>query len=491
MRNAFIFRVTSPLLFAGILIGAISMALVQPAAAQERTPLPTPHDVPAGDASKYLPIPAPADPSVLGVGVQRTMRLLATSTESHRNRVRIVFYGQSITEQDWTKQVTADLKKRFPNADLDIRNLAIGGFAAQWLIRPAEHDIYPLYPDLMIFHVFGANGPYEEIIKNTRSRTTSEVLMQKDHATSWPQADTKDQTNKGAWWDAMMNQVFLPQIARKYGCGLVDVRTAWIDYLKASHLQPKELTVDGTHLNAQGNYLMAGVISQYLVYRPELPAPADKTVRDVAIDATNTQADGHVKIAFTGNRIDAIAAGDAAATAKVDVLIDGKHPSEYPECYAITRPTPGAWSPLFIRRVDHDKPLVLEHWTYRVSKVNADKTWAFEISGSVTGPDGAGTSDKPFISNSGRVKIAPDDYFRGHNAPLPEGYSESWDVVPLFTDTYTAPRIENPASEYATTLAQGLTNGHHTLELIPSAGAAMPIKAVRVYEPPVPVTTTK
>ena len=51
----------------------------------------------AGD--KYPAPPAPADPGELGKGIQRTMTLLATSTPEHRNKVRILFYGQSITVQ--------------------------------------------------------------------------------------------------------------------------------------------------------------------------------------------------------------------------------------------------------------------------------------------------------------------------------------------------------------------------------------------------------
>src|SRR5208283_3669340 len=108
--------------------------------------------------TKSYPAPAPLkDDAELGANIQRTMTLLATSTPEHRNKVRIVFYGQSITEQDWSKRVADDLRQRFPNADLDIQNRAIGGFAAQILIRPAEHDLYPFYPDLLIFHVYGAN----------------------------------------------------------------------------------------------------------------------------------------------------------------------------------------------------------------------------------------------------------------------------------------------------------------------------------------------
>jgi hypothetical protein len=30
------------------------------------------------------------------------------------------------------------------------------------------------------------------------------------------------------WWDHMMNNVFLPDYAKKYRCGLADVRGAWV-----------------------------------------------------------------------------------------------------------------------------------------------------------------------------------------------------------------------------------------------------------------------
>lgn len=120
------------------------------------------------EAEKYPPVPPPADASKLGVSIQRTMTKLATSTPEHRNTVKILFYGQSITEQTWTKTVADDLRKRFPNADVTIENRAIGGFASQRLIKPAEHDLYPFYPDLLIFHVYGANQEYEQIIQNVR-----------------------------------------------------------------------------------------------------------------------------------------------------------------------------------------------------------------------------------------------------------------------------------------------------------------------------------
>ena len=49
-------------------------------------------------AAEYPPVnPGPVEE--YGYGVQRTMHLLTRSTPEHRETVRILFYGQSITQQ--------------------------------------------------------------------------------------------------------------------------------------------------------------------------------------------------------------------------------------------------------------------------------------------------------------------------------------------------------------------------------------------------------
>ena len=264
------------------------------------------------------------------------MTLLATSTQERRNTVRILFYGQSITEQEWWKHVVDDLRSRFPSANLIIENRAIGGFASQLLIKPAEHDVYPFYPDLMILHVYGSNGEYEQLIRNTRSRTTAEVLMLTDHLTQWPPAVIDEKKDKGSWWDDFMNRQFLPETARKYGCGLAENRGAWIDYLKANHLEPRALLKDGVHLNDHGNYLMAELVKRYLVYRPELGDSSWRDlVRTVELGAGKEPSwnDGVLKLEFEGNRVDLIAEASPpanSARARIAIRIDGKKPSEFP-----------------------------------------------------------------------------------------------------------------------------------------------------------------
>ena len=217
-----------------------------------------------------------------GQGIQRTMRLLATSTPTKRNHVRILFYGQSITEQSWSKQVADDIRKRFPNADLEIENRAIGGFASQLLWRTAEYDLYPFNPDLMIFHVYGSHIDYETIIRNTRERTTAEILMQTDHVTAWPPANPSEKDDKGLWWTELMNNTYLPDIAKRHGCALVDVRTGWLQHLRENKLEPNALLKDGVHLNDAGCDVMAKLVSDYLVYRPDLKEK-DARISDVSL----------------------------------------------------------------------------------------------------------------------------------------------------------------------------------------------------------------
>lgn len=82
--------------------------------------------------------------------IQRTMRSLA-GERNPGEKIRILFYGQSITAQRWRDHVVADLKKRFPEANLEIQNRAIGGFQSPALRRTAEHDLYPFY--LSLIHI--------------------------------------------------------------------------------------------------------------------------------------------------------------------------------------------------------------------------------------------------------------------------------------------------------------------------------------------------
>jgi sugar phosphate isomerase/epimerase len=234
---------------------------------------------------KTAAFPAPKLPDMSGKGryIQRTMRLLAESTPEHRNTVRILFYGQSITAQDWTKSVAADLRARFPHANLVIENRALGGFASQHLVRCVETDVVSFQPDLLIFHVFGSHDKYEDILSTVRQRTTAEILQQNDHlkATSDLDENTDPAHNppNGKRWDGFMNFNWLPKLSVKYETEFCDQRAIWKQYLRDNKLAPQALLKDQVHLNEHGNFLMAEIVKAHLRHDPQLdPSPAEAWV---------------------------------------------------------------------------------------------------------------------------------------------------------------------------------------------------------------------
>lgn len=437
----------------------------------------------------------------LGAKIQRTMTLLATSTPTQRHRVRVLFYGQSVTAGPWTNDVVKYLKETYPHADLETENRAIGGFSAPALIHTAESDLYPFYPDLMIFHVYGGDstGELEQIIARTRQRTTAEILIRTPHY-RWPKTLARDGSSDDPQAKALADQddrqaEKIREIAAKYGCELADVRQEWREHMRRHNQFPKDLLNDSVHLNKAGNQLMASLVIRHLRYDPTFPQDSWKgLVQGFPLDKSPVKRspDGRIQLTFEGNRVDVLAApGKDGALGTARVLIDGQSPSAYPQLYYSTRPSkaPGVWWPA-ISRVDWEKPRVLEKWVLRV--VESDPQGSdirFEVTGSQTGRDGSGTSKKRFVSSSGRVVIEPARWnvhgaLKYRKATIPANFEVIWEVCPLFKDVYQAPQAADPARQYPTMLAQGLRNGRHTLEIIPNGDGALPIRAIRVYRPP-------
>jgi hypothetical protein len=445
--------------------------------------------------------PLPVNLDDLGKNIQRTMTLLATSTPAHRNRVRILFYGQSVTAGKWSYALADDLRKQYPNANLIIENRAIGGYGAESLVKTADYDLYPFYPDLTIYHCWGGvkDGQQEEIIKRVRQRTTSEILLWTTHFRFDPAlpketplddpklvARTQDDEERCALWR---------DLAVKYGCEIAEVREQLRAYLKEHNLYPKDTLADSVHPNELGNFLIRKLIAPSLRYDPKFPQdPWQSLVTEVPVeDARVTQGpNGALKLAFEGNRIDVIARRtDEAKLGTAKVLLDGQAPSENPDLYYHSRPTaaPNVWWPS-INQFGHEQPLVVENWTLKFTECDVEKkVLKFALSGSVTGPDGEGDASQRFVSNSGRVVIEPSAWMviwalQYSKKPVPEGYAITWETKPLFVDTYQAPATPDASLEYAATLAQLLTNGPHTLELVPNGDGPLPIEGFKVYQPP-------
>ena len=208
----------------------------------------------------------------------------------------------------------------------------------------------------------------------------------------------------GKHWGAFMNHNWLPAVSKRYGTELCDQRGLWKRYLTENSLQPKQLLIDGVHLNAHGEFLMAQCVKAYLRYDPSLgPAAADGWVKTYEVGKDIAWHDGVLRLALEGNRVDVIVKPGAAPPAAVK--IDGRRPSEFPELYGFTRTHAkpgGKWPP--IAPVKSEKLLVLEDWTMEVVKDRQDpKNYRFTLQGSKTGPDGEGRSERAV-----RVAVRPD-----------------------------------------------------------------------------------
>ncbi|MDF1744585.1 MAG: SGNH/GDSL hydrolase family protein [Gimesia sp.] len=462
-------------------------------------------DLNAQRTSKFAKAEPAGKPVTFGAKIQRTMTLLATSTTEKRNRVRILFYGQSVTRNPWWEVVADDLRKRFPHADLEIENRAIGGYGGPVLINTAEFDLYPFYPDLVIFHVWGGieSGQQEKIIRRIRERTTAEVLLWTSNL-RWPKSvppdgdpQHPDVLAKDAQDQAISD--LYHRLGKELDCEVADVRTGMQRYLKKNNLVVKDTLRDTVHPNQLGNFLIAELIKPHLRYDPAFPDDKWKNlVTDIPVNDPRIQHkdDGSLTLDFNGNRIDVIAA--PADEAKAAVMLDGKSPSQFPDLYYHTRPspTPVAGRPAF-NRINHQSPLLVETWTARILECDLENdVLRYEVSGSKTGPDGSGDHKTRFISRSGRVVIEPNMWMvnwslRYRKQTLPKDYKVTWETKPLFMDIWESPAVMDPSKEYSTVLAQGMKNGDHSLTLTPQAKGKLPIKAFRIYRPPGKVSASQ
>ncbi len=432
-----------------------------------------------------------APPVPYGSKIQRTMRLLATSTPEHRHKVRILFYGQS-TVSAWTQIVDKELRARFPNADIVTENLAIGGFTAPHLVDTCESDLYPWYPDLLIFCDYEASKPaFEKMCADIRSRTTADVLILTYHLAkelTWEPAHDKD-------------AAAVRRLADKYGFELVDIRASWANHLKKNNLLTGDFQRDSIHLNEAGEEIYAKIVLPHFQYLPDQPA-------DAAPRMTNYGADGRplkgsvddtpgavlkrpLKMEFTGNRVEVAALPVAGKPGTARILIDGRKPSAFTGVYASTRPSKGLgmWMPA-LRRVELGpaQPRA-ENWTLTITKCKEDASdFNYELRGSRTGPDGKGSSKTKFVSNSKRITIDPAWFHlatihRIKKEPLTKGFTIQWSVREMFLDEWKPQPITDKTKEDRHLLAQGLPDGKHVLEIIPNGNGEVGVRFIEIRSP--------
>ena len=441
----------------------------------------------------------PHDPLVPSRGelasLARVRALLTTSTAARPNPVHIVFYGQSISLQSWWTSVAAELQRLYPSARLRVENRSISGFQDWALCRTALADLVPMQPDLVIFHAYGSGEGAGLVAGILRAATSADILIQTDHVNGSSQADEETDPSRIAPTDFIpyRNYVTLPTVAKLHGACLARVRDAWKDYLKRNGLEAGALLADGNvHLNGDGLLLMSECVLAYLRPDPSETSPDPwhcARMQTAEVGAGLSWRHGVLDCRFSGSAVAVRLSGPVPAS--IEVWIDGRRPSSFPELHGFSRVSPthfAGWPAL--SRVGSAADLLEEEWTLTPRDFSADgQEFSFSVRGSRTGPDGEGSSMRRFVSASGRVVIEPSDHWLGRavfwsgNLPVPAGYEAHWQVERHFLDSVPDTSGPSGSKGVMVQLAQGLTAGPHRLVLVANDGIGGGISAVHIASP--------
>ena len=432
--------------------------------------------------------------------IARSLEIIRTSTPTHRNVLKVLFYGQSITRSGWHTAVVDHWREKYPNTVFDVQNRALGGFASQALVRTTEQDIAAFYPDLVIFHVYGDHRAYERIIRLLRSQTAADVIVQTDHGEVLPDppcAEGLQMTLRRqpgcvglGWlhqrlWSDEMSYHKIPALAKKYGLALEPQRAWWRDYLLSSGQDPKAFLDDDIHPNAKGKALIAAFFNRYFDNLVgQWNGEAENNVVSLPANA------GQETVNFAGSRLELLSNKPLAAWPAATV--DGSSPKDIDGCYQVTRASSIGTVPDWpaLRRVTLRHDHTPEEWTATLANISPDqKTFDFTVRGSVTGDEGHGSASQDFVAASGRWGIEAEDWmvaraFAEKRIPLQAPFEVRWSLNYVCGGEAESIDRGDGSAEYRYVLAAGLPNGEHLVKLSPLPDGLAGVTEFRGYRPP-------
>ena len=413
------------------------------------------------------------------------------------------------------------LRRRFPNAPPIVYKKHVGSSVPwRYVLGWANHFVVPEQPDLVILYGIGLESDLEKIFQTLRKHTTADIVSASVH---WKGDDVK---NWGKDEDAT-NFADIPEmrrICKKYAVEFVENRKEWAQYLRDHDMKvevdPEHgLLMDAVHQSRYGalvineNIVRHFAVRNAYAYDPHsrerrlnlkqqstdsenenatAPGPNWKIEDGIA---STSAAESRIKVRFTGNRIDLIGVASPGG-GKANITLDGVPAEEVPCLFAgpivpgpqNTRPASGSIGDIGPHGITLGTNLVPQTWTIRVT----DNEGNYELSGTDTGADGAGSALKPFASNSGQIKIPPELWRHGSGC-IPFLHPWNGKILNKTGDIYTfdvyrtsEPTVDfnGPGREFRASLFQNLPNQAHVLELITAGDGNVSVKAFDVFEPP-------
>jgi len=202
---------------------------------------------------------------------------------SRQDKKRIVFFGDSITQQGggpegYINKLDSIVRSKSLSRGYELLGAGIGGNKVYDLYLRMDSDVLQKKPDAVVVFV-GINDVwhkrtsgtgtdpdkfekfYNAIIKKIRDNGASVLLC-----TPPAIGEKNDMTNP---LDGDLNNyaAIIRKIAKNNDCPVIDLRDAFLSYLKTNNPDNKDrniLTTDGVHLNALGNRFVAGKMYEVL-----------------------------------------------------------------------------------------------------------------------------------------------------------------------------------------------------------------------------------
>ncbi len=372
-----------------------------------------------------------------------------------------------------------ELPKRFPKTkQVEYRKMVGNSCPWQYLRGWARHLVIPDQPDLVITYTIGDPADLEKLIVELRRHTTADIIVPSIH---WRERDIPlwGKSENAADQDVAA----VREVCRKHAVEFVENRRDWAAYLTANKLPVPALLKDAVHQSDYGAHIINSNILAHFRMPEAGKFSYDPAIRESLIPVER-HADGSFSAQFTGTRIDLTGTTSADGGA-FRIFIDDQPASEV-DAWLMSYVQPNAknakegkganprdQSPHGVTLGQHIVPQV---WTLVMTSDSGD----FELTGSVTGADGKGNAFKPFTSSSGQILIEPDLWRRAERNRAGDRFT--FDVKPAVEEEVSFAGKAN--GRLVLRLAQMLTNGEHTLRLVPTKPGTAGITALQVFRPP-------
>ena len=196
--------------------------------------------------------------------------------------IKVIFFGDSITraglEPEGYITLMQNALRGKTNPEFELIGAGIGGNKVYDLFLRFEEDVLIKKPDVVVMYV-GVNDVWHKQSSQTGTDPDKFIAFYTAMIKKLQTAGIRviactpaaigERTDFSNAQDGDLNRYsnIIRDLAKKYSCGLVDLRKAFLDYNLKNNLENKEsgiLTTDRVHLNPAGNKLVADLMLKAL-----------------------------------------------------------------------------------------------------------------------------------------------------------------------------------------------------------------------------------